>query len=55
MNDISVCYGINCEIKDVCLRYKECLKYNNDISLRYLWIIDPIYNDNYCINYLKIK
>lgn len=55
MNDISVCDGINCRLKHQCIRYREYLKYNDDISLLYLSHIEPKYNGTFCINYLKIK
>ena len=55
MNDISVCDGINCRLKHECVRYREYLKYNDDISLLYLSYIEPKYNGTFCINYLKIK
>ena len=47
MNDISVCDGINCRLKHECVRYREYLKYNDDISLLYLSLIKGINGEFY--------
>lgn len=54
--DISYCIGLNCRIKDKCLRYilgEKCF-YDFSIMQDEHHFIEPAYNGSYCENYIKI-
>ena len=56
MMDISYCIGLNCRIKDKCLRYILGEKWFHDFSIMQdeHHFVEPAYNGSYCENYIKI-
>ena len=55
-NNISVCEGCYCRLKDKCKRHKLFLDFVDDyLKLDIPQAVEPKYNGTFCQNYIKIK
>lgn len=55
MNDISLCTGDNCPVKDQCRRFRAYQRaLNHPNGTEYHWHVKPSYKDQKCENYLQL-